>query len=76
MFLARITGPAAVPFLGLALMWIPRLEVVRFKNTLGATMFDVVKEKKYAAEFEEFIEYLRDRIARSKETWGQSDQPS
>ncbi len=49
-------------FLLSAIRWIPRLEVVRFRDTLGRTLFDVVKERSYGDEFEAFIECLRDRI--------------
>jgi hypothetical protein len=47
--------------------WISRLEVAKFKSTLGAPLFFLIKEKSYAEEFETFIEKLQENIRRSKE---------
>jgi hypothetical protein len=65
-----------VEFLGLSSVcaffagarWISRLEVVKFKSTLGAPLFFLIKEKTYAGEFEAFIEKLQENIRRSKES--------
>jgi hypothetical protein len=72
-----------VEFLGLSSVcafiagsrWISRLEVVKFKSTLGAPLFYLIKEKSYAGEFEAFIEKLQETIRRSKEP-GRISRPS
>jgi hypothetical protein len=38
------------------------VEAVIFKNTSGRVQFDIVKEKKQAKEFEEFVEKLRSAV--------------
>jgi hypothetical protein len=72
-----------VEFLGLSSVcafiagsrWISRLEVAKFKSTLGAPLFFLIKEKSYADEFEAFIDKLQETIRRSKEP-GRISQPT
>ena len=43
-----------------------RLEIVRLRNMLGGTLFDMIREKKYADEFDEFVENLRTAASKSR----------
>jgi len=49
-----------------AARFIRPLEIVRFKNRSGARLFDVIKEKDQAVEFEQFIEDLQRAILRKE----------
>jgi hypothetical protein len=64
-YLAEIAGFWAVMFILAGIRWLPRLEVVRFRNTLGKITFDVIKEPSYAADFEDFVDRLRYSIKTS-----------
>ena len=59
-------GILAVAFFLSSWRWTRRFEFVRFKDTVGRTVFEVGKEKEQAAEAEAFILELRQRILRSK----------
>jgi hypothetical protein len=59
-------GISAAGFVGGGLTWIPRVKVARFKNLQGEVLFDVVFERRYAAEFHEFVEYLHETIVQCK----------
>ncbi len=61
-------GVAAAAFIGAGLTWIPRIKVVRFRDSNGSVLFDVVKERRQAEDFEKFIEYLQETIVQSKST--------
>jgi hypothetical protein len=64
---AGILGLSAVGAFVACSRWISRLEVVKFKSALGATLFILIKEKRYADELEVFVEKLQESIRRSKE---------
>lgn len=72
-YFVEFAAVCAVAFFMAGLKWVPRLEVVRFKDAIGRTLFDVVKEQAYAVEFEQFVQLLRDRIQASK---GSANVPS
>jgi hypothetical protein len=63
---AEITLMFSVSFLSIGYRWSSRLQAVRFRNILGKTVFDMVKERGYADEFEAFVEELQENIRRSK----------
>jgi hypothetical protein len=61
------TGILAAVFLGTGLQWIPLVEIIRFKDAVGRTAFDVVTEKSYAVECDVFVEKLQDSIVKCKQ---------
>lgn len=67
-YFAEFTGIFGAVSLGTAVRWIPRVEIARFRSTLGAFLFDVIKEDKYAGDFEEFVELLVEQVSNSKST--------
>lgn len=64
---AYFTGGLALYFLRVGIPMSRRLEIVRLRNMLGGTLFDMIREKKYADEFDEFVENLRTAASKSKE---------
>jgi len=66
-YFVETAGILLVIFFGAGLKWIPKLEVVRIKDILGRTLFDVVKEQAYKDDFEAFVRTLRDRVAKAKD---------
>lgn len=65
-YFEEFTGIFAAVSLGTAIRWIPRVEVVRFKSILGTTLFDAIREDKYADEFDGFVDHPVDRVVNSK----------
>ncbi len=61
-YVAEIAGILIGVSLWQAILGIPPIEIVMFKNTNGRAQFDLVKEKKQAKEFEEFVAKLASTI--------------
>lgn len=59
---AEVSAVYSIAFFLASYRWLSRVEVVRFKSTLGATLFDLVLEQGQARESEEFVEILRESI--------------
>ncbi len=66
MYFAEIAGIFGAVFLATGLRWIPRLEVVRFKDVVGRTNFDIIREARQAREVDRFVEMLQLKIKQSK----------
>ncbi len=62
-----IIGPVAAAFLIAGVRCIPPVEAVGFKSTLGKTLFVMINDKSYAAEFDAFVEKVRQNVRRCKE---------
>src|ERR1700685_1396117 len=65
-FVVEVCGVIGIMSLWQAIRGIAPVEVVVFKNTNNFVQFDVVKEAKQGAEFEEFIEALLNSISAEK----------
>lgn len=59
---AMLGGTFVICFLWAAIRGVPPIELVRFRTKSGVSVFDVIKEKDQASEFEEFVEKLRATI--------------